>query len=116
MADASAAQLRLLRSRGGDHVLGEFGRGRCAHRCFSEPLDSTKAAVTPCRVCRVAPFFAKTGLSPHAPSDIFFVGSDSVGVDDRGGELGVTEPFLHQVQGDAGRHSRHPKTMPEPLG
>ena len=44
VADAGAAQFRLMRPQGGDHVLGEIGRGGCAHRGFPEPLDSTKVA------------------------------------------------------------------------
>ena len=44
VADAGAAQFRLVRPQGGVHVLGEIGRGGCAHRGFSELRGSTKAA------------------------------------------------------------------------
>ena len=43
-----------------------------------------------------------TKLFPHFAGDIFFFGACSVGVDGGGGELGVAEPFLEEVEGDAG--------------
>lgn len=38
VTDASTAQLRLVRPQGGDHVLGEIGRGPSTHRGISEIL------------------------------------------------------------------------------
>ena len=39
---------------------------------------------------------------PHPTGDALFLGADGVGVDGGGGELGVTQPFLCQVDEDAG--------------
>jgi hypothetical protein len=41
--EAGPAQLRLMRSQGGDHVLGQVGCGRRAHRRVSEPNKTTKS-------------------------------------------------------------------------
>jgi putative SOS response-associated peptidase YedK len=43
-------------------------------------------------------------------------GTDGVGVDGGGGELGVAEPFLHQVEGDPRTHGCHAEAVPQPLG
>ena len=40
--------------------------------------------------------------SPHTRGDALLLFADRVGVDRRGGELGVAQPFLHQVQWNAG--------------
>lgn len=40
-----------------------------------------------------------------------FLGADGIGVDGRCGELGVAEPFLHQVKRDAGEDGGHPEIV-----
>jgi len=49
---------------------------------------------------------------PHSAGDILLLGADGIGVDGRGGELRVPEPFLHQVERDTGGDGGHPKTVP----
>ena len=49
--------------------------------------------------------------SPHAAGDGSLLGAHGVGVDGGGGELGVPEPLLHQVERDARRDRRHPEAM-----
>lgn len=39
--NARPVQLRFVRSKGGDHVLGQIGCGRCAHRACSHPKHGT---------------------------------------------------------------------------
>jgi hypothetical protein len=39
---------------------------------------------------------------PHSAGEVLFLGTDCIGVDGSGGELGVAEPFLHEVEGDTG--------------
>lgn len=56
------------------------------------------------------------GSPPHALSDILFPGTDGIGIDGGGGELGMSEPFLNEVEGDADGDGRHAKAMAEPLG
>src|SRR4051794_31221474 len=53
-------------------------------------------------------------LRPHPASDVFLLGADRVGVDRGGGELGVAEPFLHEVERDAGGDGGDPKPVAEP--
>ena len=52
------------------------------------------------------------GICPRAAGDVFFLGADGIGVDGGRGKLGVTEPFLHQVEGDAGGVGSNAKAMP----
>src|SRR6478752_8840536 len=54
--------------------------------------------------------------SPHARSDALLFLADRVGIDRRGGELGVAEPLLHQVQRDAGRDRGDAEAVAQPLG
>ncbi len=40
--------------------------------------------------------------APHPLGDVLLLGTDGIGVDRRGGEVGVSEPFLDEVEGDSG--------------
>ena len=42
----------------------------------------------------------------HILGDVPFSGADGLDIDTYGGELGVTEPFLHEVEWDAEFNSR----------
>ena len=53
---------------------------------------------------------------PHPSSDIVFLGAYGINVDGGGGELGVPQPFLHQVERDAGGDGGHAEAMAQPLG
>ena len=55
-------------------------------------------------------------IIPYPAGDIFFLGADGIGVDGGSGELGVSEPLLHQVERDAGGDGGHPEAVPQPLG
>ena len=55
-------------------------------------------------------------LLPHPASNIRFLSPDGIGIDGGGGELGVAEPFLHQVERDAGRDGGDAEAMAQPLG
>ena len=54
--------------------------------------------------------------TPLSPGEYPFLGTDGVGIGGGGGEVGMAEPFLHQVERDAGRDRRHPEVMPQPFG
>jgi hypothetical protein len=45
-------------------------------------------------------FRKQVGLTPHPAGDVLFLGADGVGIDGRGGKLGVAQPLLHQVNGN----------------
>ena len=51
-------------------------------------------------------------LRPHPRGDVALLGSDCIRIDRGGGELGMPEPALQEVQRDAGLDGRHPKPMP----
>ena len=53
---------------------------------------------------------------PHFAGDIFFFGACGVGVDGGGGELGVTEPFLEEVEGNAGGDGGDAEAVAEAFG
>ena len=48
--------------------------------------------------------------------DIFFFGGGGVGIDGGGGELGVTEPFLEEVEGDSGGDGGDAEAVAEAFG
>jgi hypothetical protein len=50
--------------------------------------------------------------SPHPRRDALLLLADGIGVDRCGGELGVSQPLLHQVQRDAGRDGGDAETVP----
>lgn len=54
--------------------------------------------------------------SPHPCCDLLLLGPDGIGIDRRGGELGVAEPFLHQLKRDAYAHRLHAKAVAQPFG
>lgn len=54
--------------------------------------------------------------SPHALRDRAFLGPDGIAVDGRDGDVGVSEPFLEQVEGHAGLQGVNAKTMSQPFG
>jgi len=54
--------------------------------------------------------------SPHPRGDALFLFADGIGVDCRGGELGVAQPPLHQVQRNAGGDRGDAEAVPQPLG
>src|SRR3954451_13703502 len=65
-------------------------------------------------VLYVAP--KRQSVSPHAGGDALLLLADGVGVDRRGGELGVAEPLLHHVEGDALADGLHAEAVPQALG
>lgn len=64
-------------------------------------------------------YFPKRDISrlpPHFPCDILLLGADGIGVDGGGGKLGVAEPFLHHVEGDAAGDGGDTEGMAQALG
>ena len=64
-------------------------------------------------------YFPKRDISrlpPHFPCDILLLGADGIGIDGGGGELGVAEPFLHHVEGDAAGDGGDAEGMAQALG
>ena len=59
---------------------------------------------------------SQNALPPHFPCDILLLGADGIGVDGGGGELGVTKPFLHHVEGDAAGDGGDAEGMAQALG
>ncbi len=64
--------------------------------------------MTPCGWTRI-----DADYPPHPPGDLLLLGANGVGVDGGRDELGVAEPFLHQVEGDGDGGA--PEGMPQPL-
>jgi hypothetical protein len=58
----------------------------------------------------------QTSSQPHPAGDVRLLGADGIGVDGGSAELSVAEPFLHQVEWDAGGDGGDPEAVPQPLG
>src|SRR3954470_18851231 len=65
------------------------------------------------RTSRVS-FFERS--SPHPRSDALLLLADGIRVDRCRGELGMAEPLLHHIEGDAPADSLTPKPWRMPLG
>jgi len=55
-------------------------------------------------------------VSPHALCHDLLFPADDIGIDGRGGDVGVPEPFLDERQRDAGEHRVDPERMTQPFG
>ncbi len=54
--------------------------------------------------------------SPHPRGDALLLLAHGVGVDRRGGELGMPQPFLQHVERDAPANRLHAEAVPQALG
>src|SRR5215203_2620104 len=54
--------------------------------------------------------------SPHPRGDALFLLHDSIRVNRRRRELGMAQPFLHHVEGDATAHRRHAEAVSQRVG
>lgn len=58
--------------------------------------------------------FRSTGTL-HPRCNRLFLGTDGIGIDGRGEELGVAQPFLHHVEWYAGIEGLHAEAMAQAL-
>jgi hypothetical protein len=54
--------------------------------------------------------------SPHPGRDALLLLAHGIGIDRRGGELGMPQPSLDEIERKAGGHGRHPEAVPQAFG
>jgi hypothetical protein len=54
--------------------------------------------------------------SPHSCGDALFLFADGIGIDCRRCELGMPQPLLDKVEGNAGGDGRHTEAVSQPFG